>query len=80
MYPGFDFQTQCHMWVEFVGSLLCSEKKTIYTMHPGGNFRCKYSVLQLFQTQNGKMVLVSIIGKFKRKRKNALIKSIANNF
>ena len=22
MWPGFDFQTRCHMWVEFVGSLL----------------------------------------------------------
>ena len=28
---------------------------TIYTKHPGGNFRCKYSVLQLFQTQNSKI-------------------------
>ena len=28
---------------------------TIYTIHPGGNFSCKYSVLQLFQTQNGKI-------------------------
>ena len=24
MCPGFDFQTRCHMWVEFVGSLLFS--------------------------------------------------------
>ena len=24
MWPGFDFQTRRHMWVEFVGSLLCS--------------------------------------------------------
>ena len=23
--PGFDSQTRRHMWVEFVGSLLCSE-------------------------------------------------------
>ena len=22
MWPGFDSQTRCHMWVEFVGSLL----------------------------------------------------------
>ena len=26
MLPGFDSQTQRHMWVEFVGSLLCTEK------------------------------------------------------
>ena len=55
---------------------------TIYTIHPGGNFRCKYSVLQLFQTENGKIrkcIIVSI-GKFKKKRKNALIKSTAYSF
>jgi len=28
---------------------------TIYTIHPGGNFRCKYSVLQLVETQSGKI-------------------------
>ena len=27
MWPGFDFQTRRHMWVEFVvGSRLCSER------------------------------------------------------
>ena len=26
----------------------------IYIIHPCGNFTCKYSVLQLVQTQNGK--------------------------
>ena len=26
MYPGFDSRTRCHKWVEFVGSLLCSER------------------------------------------------------
>ena len=26
MWPGFDSQTQRHMWVEFVGSLLCTER------------------------------------------------------
>ena len=26
MWPGFDSQTQRHMWVEFVGSLLCSDR------------------------------------------------------
>ena len=25
MWPGFNFQTRRHMWVEFVGSPLCSE-------------------------------------------------------
>ena len=25
MWPGFDSQTRRHMWVEFVGSLLCTE-------------------------------------------------------
>ena len=25
IWPGFDSQTQRHMWVEFVGSLICSE-------------------------------------------------------
>ena len=26
MWPGFDFPTRCHMWIEFVGSLLCYER------------------------------------------------------
>ena len=26
MWPGFDSQSQLHMWVEFVGSLLCTER------------------------------------------------------
>ena len=25
-WPGFDFQTRRHMWVKFVGSILCSER------------------------------------------------------
>ena len=24
--PGFDSRTRCHSWIEFVGSLLCSER------------------------------------------------------
>ena len=42
---------------------------TIYTIHPSGNFSCKYS----------EDVLLSI-GMFKRKTKNAAIKPIAYNF
>ena len=86
MYPGFDFQTQCHMWVEFVGSLLCSER--FFPKKPftpcirveilGVNIQCcSFSKRKMVRSEN---VLVSIIGKFKRKRKNALIKSIAHNF
>ena len=26
MWPGFDSRTRRHMWAEFVGSLLCSER------------------------------------------------------
>ena len=26
MWPGFDFRTQCHMWTDFVRSLVCHEK------------------------------------------------------
>ena len=26
MWPGFDSQIRCQMWVEFVGSLLCTER------------------------------------------------------
>ena len=26
MWPGFDFRTRCHTWIEFVGSLLCYER------------------------------------------------------
>ena len=26
MWPGFDSHTRRHMWVEFVGSLLCTER------------------------------------------------------
>ena len=28
MWPEFNFQTWPHMWVEFVGSFLCSERFT----------------------------------------------------
>ena len=26
IWPGFDFRTRCHMWIEFVGSLRCYER------------------------------------------------------
>ena len=26
MWPGFDFRTRRHTWIEFVGSLFCSER------------------------------------------------------
>ena len=26
MWPGFGFHTRCHMWIEFVGPLLCHER------------------------------------------------------
>ena len=26
MWPEFDIRTRCHMWIEFVGSLLCYER------------------------------------------------------
>ena len=26
MWPGFDFRTRCHKWIEFVGPLLCHER------------------------------------------------------
>ena len=26
IWPGFDFLSRCHIWVEFVGSLYCSER------------------------------------------------------
>ena len=26
MWPGFDSQTRRHMWVEFVGTLVCTER------------------------------------------------------
>ena len=26
MWPGFDFRTRRHTWIEFVGSLLCYER------------------------------------------------------
>ena len=26
LWPGFDFCTRRHMWIEFVGSVLCSER------------------------------------------------------
>ena len=41
MWPGFDSWTQRHMWVEFVGSLLCSER-----------FFFGYSVFPLFPKTN----------------------------
>ena len=46
---------------------------TIYTIHPGGNFRCKYSVLQLFQTQNGKIrKCISINWKDQKEKKKSI--------
>ena len=31
MWPGFDSQTRRHVWVEFVGSLLCTERFSLGT-------------------------------------------------
>ena len=31
MWPRFDSQIQQHMWVEFVGSLLCAERFSLGT-------------------------------------------------
>ena len=31
MWPGFDSLTQRHRWVEFVGSLLCTERFSLGT-------------------------------------------------
>ena len=56
------------------------ESLTIYTIHPGGNFRCKYSVLQLFQTQNGKIRKCISINWKVQKEKKKCIESIAYNF
>ena len=62
------------------GSYVTSGALTIYTIHPGGNFRCKNSVLQLVQTEMEKSENVEVlVGKFKSKMKNALIKPIAYN-
>ena len=53
-----------HCVLRHIGAL------TIYTIHPGGNFRCKYSVLKLFQTQNGKIrKCISINWKVQKERK-----------
>ena len=32
MWPGFDSQTGRHMWVELVGSLLCTERFSLGTL------------------------------------------------
>ena len=54
---------------------------TIYTIHLGGNFRCKYSVLQLVETQIGKIRrCTSINWKGQKEKKSASIKPIAYNF
>ena len=37
MWPGFDSQTGRHMWVEFVGSLLCTERFSPGTPGTKGN-------------------------------------------
>ena len=43
---------------------------TIYTIHPGENFRCKYLVLQPFETQNGNIrKCISINWKVQKERK-----------
>ena len=28
MWPWFNLRTQCHKWIQFVGSLLCSERSS----------------------------------------------------
>ena len=55
---------------------------TIYTIHPGRNFRWKYSVLQLVQTQNGKITKCTSINKWKvhKEQENALIKLVVYYF
>ena len=50
-----------------------SRALTIYTIHPGGNFRCKYSVLQLFQMQYGKIrKCISIKWKVQKEKKKCI--------
>jgi len=57
IWPGFDFQTQCHMWVEFVGSLLCSKRFSPSTaVFPSPHFRFS-PVLHLIESD---FLLISI--------------------
>ena len=48
MWPGFDFQTRRHMWVEFIGSLLCSSILLLVLKR-----RCGLSLLVLFSALRG---------------------------
>ena len=68
MWPGFDSQTQRHVWVEFVGSLLCTERffsgysgfcppfknqhLTWFALTVGFSLRCPQLVLQTTRHSN----------------------------
>ena len=46
---------------------------TIYTIRPSGNFRCKHSVLQLVETQFGKIrICTSINWKVQKEKKKCM--------
>ena len=46
---------------------------SIYTIHRGRNFRCKYSMLQLFQTQNRKIrKCISINWKLQKEKEKCI--------
>ena len=54
-------------------SLLIRGALTIYTIRQGGNFRCKYSVLQLVQTLGGKIrKCTSIKWKVQKEKKKCI--------
>ena len=44
MWPRFDSQTRRHMWVEFVGSLLCTKRFSCYLV----NFNLQFPRLVLY--------------------------------
>ena len=70
---GIDPGNMVAMRESFQERLVTSWALTIYTIHSGGNFRCKYSVQQLFQTQNGKIrKCISINWKVQKEKKECL--------
>ena len=48
MCPGFDSRTRRHMWAEFVGSLLCSER--FFSAYSGFPLKNQHLILLFLQS------------------------------
>ena len=65
MWSGFDFQTRRHMWVEFVGSLLCTKRFSpgtpVSPLLKNQHLTCCVNNIVNFNLQCPRLVLVTAL-------------------